>query len=152
MNTRNGTALNRANSVYFNTVLAALLPAFLLQVTTNLEGDDHRFAFLGSLRLSGSSYYSALVPIAVVMQLILFITLGTIGDFGNLRKRVLVITSTIGAFSTFCFLFTFESTYWIGGLMLIISNLAMGMSIIVYNAFMVIRANFCFCFFFLFFF
>ena len=49
--------LHRANSVYFNTVLQALLPPFLLIVATNNELEDHKFTFMGSIRLSGMLFY-----------------------------------------------------------------------------------------------
>ena len=122
-----------AQSVYFNTVLAAFLPGYMVLVATNVENDAHKFNFFAGWELSGQSYYSSVVPIAVIMQLICFVLFGTLGDFGGLRKKGLIFTSVLGSTATMLFVFVTESSYWLTGILLLISNVALGFSVILYN-------------------
>lgn len=88
--------------------------------------------FFKSLR----SYYPTLVPIAVILQLIVFISFGAIGDFGSMRKRALVFCATTGALCVFLFSVVSDASFAFGGFLLVASNVLFGFSIVMYNAFM----------------
>jgi hypothetical protein len=108
----------------------------LFLVAQQNEGDDHKFDFLPGVRLSGASYYSTITPILVAMQALVILTMGTLGDFGNGRKATLVISSVIGSVSGILLFAVYNDTYWLGGLLTVISNVALGLSIVMYNAYL----------------
>lgn len=58
-------------------------------------------------------------------------------DYGGLRKRMLVGTGFAGAILTAVFaLLSDFHTYWLAGLLLIVTNMLFGYSVIFYNAFL----------------
>ena len=71
-------------------------------------------------------------------QAIVFITVGTLGDYGNYRKRGLVASSTCGAVVTCLYLIVpaSNSLYWLGGLLIIIANISLGVSVVFYNSYL----------------
>ena len=60
-------------------------------IAKNAEGDDGKVAFIpGVLRVQGEAYYSSVVPVAVILQFFCFLFFGSIGDFGVMKKRLLM--------------------------------------------------------------
>jgi MFS transporter, UMF1 family len=58
-------------------------------------------------------------------------------DYGNLRKRMLIGTAFAGSLLTAAYIFLSDyKAYWLGGLLLIITNVLFGYSVIFYNAFL----------------
>jgi UMF1 family MFS transporter len=76
--------------------------------------------------------------ISVVFQVVVFITVASLGDYGNYRRRGLVVSSTIGALATCCYIFVpiSASLYWLGGLLVIIANVSLGVSLVFYNSYL----------------
>jgi UMF1 family MFS transporter len=62
--------------------------------------------------------------------------LGALADYSHLRKRLLMLFSTIGAVSTTAMFFITAETFWLGGLLFIIANVGFGASIVFYNAYL----------------
>ena len=100
------------------------------------------YSDLPSLTLPGginpTSFIFTMISISVLFQAIAFITVGSLGDYGNYRKRGLVYASTIGAIA--CCLFILlpisASMYWVGGLLIMISNVSLGVSVVFYNSYL----------------
>jgi hypothetical protein len=70
------------------------------------------------------------------MQLLLFLFAGTLGDFGTLRKKLLIISGLTGAAATTLLSAVSDSTYWLSGVCLIFLQVSLGFSLIQYNAYM----------------
>ena len=116
------------------------------------DGDQIRFvdpvsgavtyADLPSPELPGginpTSFIFTMISISVLFQAILFITFGSLGDYGNYRRRGLVLASTVGACA--CCLFVVlpssASLYWLGGLLIMVSNVSLGVSVVFYNSYL----------------
>uniref|UniRef100_A0A7S0XG84 Autophagy-related protein n=1 Tax=Mantoniella antarctica TaxID=81844 RepID=A0A7S0XG84_9CHLO len=94
------------------------------------------------LRLPGgiqpTSFFFTMLCISVVFQVVVFITVASLGDYGNYRRRGLVVSSTIGALATCCYIFVpiSASLYWLGGLLVIIANVSLGVSLVFYNSYL----------------
>lgn len=121
--------------MYFNTVVLSFLPAYLNLLATNAEGADHKVAVFG-VRISGSSFFSFFVPVSVIGQLIFFLLFGAVGDYGALRRPALAGCMLVGALATCAFALVTEPTFVWGGVLLVLSNVAMGLSVIYYNAYL----------------
>jgi UMF1 family MFS transporter len=81
--------------------------------------------------INPTSFFFTMVSISVLFQAIVFITVGALGDYGNYRRRGLVLASTVGGIATCCYVIVpaAASLYWIGGLLIIIANMSLGVSV-----------------------
>ena len=84
-----------------------------------------------------AAFASSMISLSVLIQSFIFIATSAIADYGKLRKVMLLLTAFAGAFFTSCFIFLSEDKfYFIAGLLLVISNVFFGYSIVFYNAFL----------------
>ena len=78
------------------------------------------YADLPSLELPGginpTSFIFTMISISVLFQAIVFITVGSLEDYGNYRRRGLVVSSTLGACACCAFIVLpfSASLYWLG--------------------------------------
>ena len=112
-------------------------------VTANADGSETH-AELDVLKLPGginpTSFLFTCIALSVLFQAIAFVTVGALGDFGNHRKRGLVVSATTGAIVT-CFYVVPPakedgSLYWLGGVLIIIANVCLGVSVVFYNSYL----------------
>ena len=100
------------------------------------------YADLPSLELPGginpTSFIFTMISISVLFQAIVFITVGSLGDYGNYRRRGLVVSSTLGACACCAFIVLpfSASLYWLGGLLIMLSNISLGVSVVFYNSYL----------------
>lgn len=95
--------------------------------------------------INPTSFIFTMISISVLFQAIAFITVGSLGDYGNFRKRGLVLASTVGA-SACCLFFLLPisaSMYWVGGLLIMISNVSLGVSVVFYNSYLPLMVEDC---------
>ena len=100
------------------------------------------YSDLPSLELPGginpTSFIFTMISISVLFQAIVFISVGSLGDYGNYRRRGLIFASTLGAVA--CVLFVVlpssASLYWLGGLLIMVSNISLGVSVVFYNSYL----------------
>ena len=100
------------------------------------------YSDLPVLKLPGginpTSFLFTMISISVLFQAIVFITVGSLGDYGDYRKRGLVASSTLGAVVTCLYLIVpaSNSLYWLGGLLIMIANISLGVSVVFYNSYL----------------
>lgn len=100
------------------------------------------YADLPSLELPGginpTSFIFTMISISVLFQAIVFITVGSLGDYGNYRRRGLVVSSTLGACACCAFIVLpfSASLYWLGGALIMLSNISLGVSVVFYNSYL----------------
>ncbi|KAI8901889.1 autophagy-related protein 22-like protein [Globomyces pollinis-pini] len=81
--------------------------------------------------------------VSVFLQFILFVTLGSLADYGSLRKRYLLICGILSGILGMCMLLIFnESLYWLAFLVYISSNTLFGASCCFYYAYVPILTRF----------
>jgi UMF1 family MFS transporter len=128
-----------ANSAFVTTVVTTFLGPYL----ESLAKINGGVQILGRMVEPGA-FFPACVSISVVMQVLFLPLLGTIVDSTGLKKRLLLTAAYIGAVATMLLFFIrtdmpllgTNGAVLLGGLLLIIANLAFGAAIVAYNAYL----------------
>jgi MFS-type transporter involved in bile tolerance (Atg22 family) len=62
---------------------------------------------------------------------------GSVADYGGLRKKMMISTAYLGALLTIAIFFvSTPHLYWLSGLFMVLSNVFFGYSVVFYNAFL----------------
>eukprot|EP00741_Cyanophora_paradoxa_P003063 tig00000663_g2974.t1 len=125
-----------ASSVYGTVVLGGYLPNLLKDLAL-AAADKHGYVYIGGIGLRPVSFVTMCTSVACLLQILLFLCLGAMADYGNLRKRLLVGFSLAGSLGT-VLMFSLASAglWWFGGILLIASNVSYGACLIFYNAYL----------------
>ncbi len=92
-------------------------------------------SFLG-IPVAPDSFLPYCISFSVGMQVLFLPILGAIADYSHLRKRMMQIFSIIGAVATILMFLVTGELWWMGGLLFIVANLALGTSIVFYNSYL----------------
>lgn len=107
----------------------------------DLKDDAKNVNFLG-MNLGYASFSLFCIVLAVFIQLILFISMGSFADFGSNRKLMFIIVNSIGLVPFFLVYFFGDfSYYWANGILFIITNVAFTLCLIFYNAYLPLLAS-----------
>jgi MFS transporter, UMF1 family len=93
------------------------------------------------LNTDPTSYASISISVSVAVQAFLFLFFGAIVDYANFKKPILIISSIIGGISTIACAGIFPSTWYLGSILMVISNAAFGVTNVVYNAYLPLLVN-----------
>jgi UMF1 family MFS transporter len=124
-----------ANSAFASTVLTLLLGPYLLVVAKAGAGADGLIRPLG-IPVDPRSYWSYLVSLSVILQVILLPAIGALGDTSPRKKQMLGWWAYIGAGATMALYFVTGGMYVLGGILFLIANVAFGASNVLYNSFL----------------
>lgn len=83
-----------------------------------------------------SAYASLGISVSVGIQVFFFIALGSLADYGPLRKQLLLVVSVIGAIGSILCVGINSDTWWAGLPLMVLTNVAFGLSGVVYNAYL----------------
>ena len=126
-----------ANSAFYTTVVGALFSPYITRLAQSAVGENGvvlDLGFLGSV--TAKSLPSLCVSISVGAQVFLLPVLGALGDYSNLKKRLMALFCYMAVTAT-CLLFFVEGNlYLIGGALFIIANVCFGASNVFYNSFL----------------
>ena len=125
-----------ACSVYNTTVITTLLGIYLTDVAQRAVGARPILTLGGYTVLTAESLFPYCIGLSVFLQVFLLPVLGAIADFSNVKKRMMAAFCYVAVVATCLLFFVTESTYLLGGLLLIISNLCFGAAMVFYNAFL----------------
>lgn len=121
-----------ANSAFSTTVATTFLGPYLASLAAAQGGQVN---FLG-LQIDGAAFFPFCVSLSVILQVLFLPILGTIADYSNMKKQMMLAFAYAGAAATIL-LFTVQGNLIVvGGLLFIIANLAFGAAIVFYNAFL----------------
>jgi UMF1 family MFS transporter len=90
--------------------------------------------FLGSV--TAESFPTLCVSISVGAQVVLLPILGALGDYSNLKKRLMAVFCYTAVIANALLFFISGNLYLLGGLLFIIANVCFGASMVFYNAFL----------------
>lgn len=124
-----------ANSAFSTTVATVFLGPYVASLAGAVAGPDGMARFLG-IPIAPDSFLPYCISISVGLQVLFLPILGAIADYSNLRKRLMQIFAFIGSISTMLLFFVTQDTWWLGGVLFIVANLAFGAAIVFYNAFL----------------
>src|SRR4051794_2289563 len=108
---------------------------YLTKVTEDAAGADGFVSFLG-INIRDSAWFPAVITTSVLIQIFLLPIVGAVADRARSKRALLALFAGIGSVSTMLMFFVRNGHFELGGLLLIVANVAFGASIVVYNAFL----------------
>lgn len=124
-----------ANSAFASTVVTLFLGPWLT-VLAKEAADSRGFVFPLGIQVDARSYWSYLISLSVLSQVVVLPVIGAIADYSPNKKRLFGVLAYLGAAATFAMYVLDHGRYLLGGLLFLIANLAFGASIVIYNAFL----------------
>lgn len=127
-----------ANSAFLTTVVSVLAGPYLTALAQNAAGDENGVVLnLGAFgAVTAKSLFPFAISLSVFGQVFLLPILGAIADYTRLKKAFMMIFCAVGVAAGCALFFVQGDLYLLGSLLIIISNLAMGGSLVFYNAFL----------------
>jgi len=126
-----------ANSAFYTTVVGALFSPYLTRLAQSAVGENGVVLNLGPLgAVTAKSLPTLCVSVSVAAQVFLLPILGALGDYSNLKKRLMALFCYIGVTANCLMFFITDNLYLPGGVLFIIANVAFGASIVFYNAYL----------------
>lgn len=126
-----------ANSAFYTTVVGALFSPYLTRLAQAAVGENGVVLDLGPLgEVTAKSLPTLCVSISVGAQVFLLPILGALGDYSDLKKRMMALFCYIAVLATCLLFFVQGNLYLAGGFLFIIANICFGASNVFYNAFL----------------
>jgi MFS transporter, UMF1 family len=126
-----------ANSAFYTTVVGALFSPYLTRLAQSAVGENGVVLDLGPLgAVTAKSLPTLCVSISVGAQVFLLPILGALGDYSDLKKRLMALFCYIAVTANCLMFFVKDDLYLFGGILFIIANVCFGASIVFYNAFL----------------
>lgn len=134
------TMYDWANSAFSTTVVTALLGPYILALA---QSSDSPLLIFGSA-IEPAAIFPLAASLSVFLQVFFLPILGTIADYTNLKKKMMLGFAYVGALATMILFIVRADLPGIGtngavllaGLIMIIANLCFGAAIVFYNAFL----------------
>lgn len=126
-----------ANSAFLTTVITVLAAPYLTALAQSAVGGENGVVLdLGFYELTAKSLFPFAISLSVFGQVLLLPFLGAIADYTHLKKTFMMFFCAIGVISGSSLFFIEGNLYLLGSLLIVVSNLAMGGSLVFYNAFL----------------
>src|SRR5918996_235653 len=126
-----------ANSAFYTTVVGALFSPYITRLAQAAVGENGVVMDLGPLgEVTAKSLPTLCVSISVGLQVFLLPVLGALGDYSNLKKRLMALFCYLGVAASCLLFFVQGNLYLAGGVLFIIANICFGASLVFYNAFL----------------
>lgn len=124
-----------AASGFSTTVITVLLSPYLTSIAQNAANSQGYLSILG-ISIYADSLFSYVVAISVIFQVFILPLLGSIADYTHRKKQIFLFFAYLGSFAAMGLFFLQGTNYVLGSILLIVSNLSFGASIVMYNAFL----------------
>lgn len=126
-----------ANSAFSTTVGTVFLGPYIASLAASAaEAYPDGMARFFGIPVAPDSFLPYCISFSVGLQVLFLPILGAIADYSHMRKRMMQIFAFIGAISTLLMFFITGGSWWLGGVLFIIANLAFGAAIVFYNAYL----------------
>lgn len=125
-----------ADSAFQTTVLTVFLGPYLTTIAMAAAGGEDGFvAFLG-LDLRPKAYFTTMVTISVLLQIVIMPVVGALADHTGRKKQILGVFAYLGVVATLGFYFVSGDAYLLGGALFLIANVTFGAARVVYDSFL----------------
>lgn len=124
-----------AASAFSTTVVTVFMGPYLTTVTEDAAGTDGYVTVLG-IQVRDSAWFPAMITTSVLIQVFLLPVVGAVADRARSKRLLLGLFAAIGSVATMLMFFVRDGHFAVGGLLLVVANIAFGASIVVYNAFL----------------
>lgn len=126
-----------ANSAFYTTVVGALFSPYLTRLAQTAVGENGVVLDLGPLgAVTAKSLPTLCVSISVGAQVFLLPILGALGDYSDLKKRLMAVFCYIAVTANCLMFFVKDDLYLLGGILFIVANVCFGAALVFYNAFL----------------
>jgi UMF1 family MFS transporter len=124
-----------ANSAFAVTVVALFLGPYLTALA-KAAADNAGYVHPLGITVDARSYWSYLVSLSVVLQVLVLPIMGAVADYGSRKKQYLAATAYLGAGASVAMFWLQGGGYLVGGLLFILANVSFGASVVIYNSFL----------------
>ncbi len=124
-----------ANSAFSTTVVTLFLGPYLTVLAKNAADPQGLVHPLGIV-VDARSFWSYMVSLSVILQVIFLPMVGAVADFGRRKKELLAATAYLGAVATMAMFFLEGKDYMFGGVLFLIANVSFGAAEAIYNSFL----------------
>jgi UMF1 family MFS transporter len=126
-----------ANSAFYTTVVGALFGDYLTYLAQKAVGENGTVMTFGPLgAVTAKSLSTFAVSASVFLQIFILPILGALGDYSDMKKRLMQVFCYMGVAATCALFFLQEGWHLFGALMFILANVSYGASIVFYNAYL----------------
>ena len=126
-----------ANSAFYTTVVGALFSPYITRLAQASVGENGVVLDLGPLgAVTAKSLPTLCVSMSVAAQVFLLPILGALGDYSNLKKRLMALFCYIAVTANCLMYFIAGGRYLFGGVLFIVANVCFGAALVFYNAFL----------------
>ncbi|MEU7914679.1 MFS transporter [Microbispora bryophytorum] len=125
-----------ADSAFQTTVLTVFLGPYLTSVATTAAGGEDGFVSFLGLDLRPKAYFTALVTISVLLQIVIMPIVGALADHTGRKKQILGAFAYVGAAATLGFYLVSGGGYLLGGVLFLVANVTFGSARVVYDSFL----------------
>ena len=126
-----------ANSAFYTTVVGTLFGPYITRLAQSYVGENGVVLDLGPLgHVTAKSLPTLCVSISVGVQVFLLPILGALGDYSDLKKRLMALFCYIAVVANCLMFFVQGGLYLLGGVLFIIANVCFGAALVFYNAFL----------------
>ena len=126
-----------ANSAFYTTVVGALFSPYITRLAQASVGENGVVLDLGPLgAVTAKSLPTLAVSVSVGAQVLLLPILGALGDYSDLKKRLMALFCYIAVVANCLMFFVQGNLYLLGGVLFIIANVSFGAALVFYNAFL----------------
>ncbi|MDF5756725.1 MFS transporter [Spongiactinospora sp. TRM90649] len=124
-----------ANSAFPTTVMTVFLGPYLTTAAETAAAGRAYVDVLG-LDVRPSAYYSFVVGVAAVVQIIVMPVAGALADHTGRKRELMTLFAYLGAGATLCFWFVTGGAYLLGGLLFVVGNVGFAAAFVIYNSFL----------------
>jgi UMF1 family MFS transporter len=124
-----------ANSAFPTTAIALFLGPYITSLAKSAAGADGFLHPLG-FKIDPRSYWSYLISLSVIVQVLTLPVVGAIADYGRRKKEVLAVTAYAGAATASAMFVLKGDDYLLGGALFVIANVAFGAANVIYYSFL----------------
>ncbi|MFJ6570186.1 MFS transporter [Streptomyces sp. NPDC091292] len=129
-----------ACSVYSTTVLTVFLGPYLTEVAKSAADADGYVHPLG-IPVRAGSFFAYSVSLSVIVAIVVMPLAGAAADRTGRKKPLLGLAAYLGAGATAGMFFLDGDRYLLGGLLLVIANASLAVSMVLYNSFLPLIAT-----------
>ena len=130
-------AYDWANSVFFTTVVSALIGQYITALAQNAVGENGVVLGLGFFgEVTAKSLFPYSVGLSVFVQIFFLPLMGAIADYTNLKKTFMAFFCYLGVAACCLLFFVDGNLYLLGCVFFIVANLSAGASMVFYNSFL----------------
>lgn len=120
----------------FSTTVITLFLGPYLTVLAKSAADGNGMLHPLGIAVDARSYWSYLVSLSVMLQVLFLPVIGAVVDYGRRKKEALGAVAFLGAAATVA-MFTLREGRWVlGGILFLIANVSFGSGVVIYNSFL----------------